>query len=131
MPLEGSMIVIADHDPEYLAFIQELLTEEGYQVLVVAVGASAYQTIRQNGAALAILDIPIMQPDAPLVTLRMMRADPKTKHIPVLICSTATISMRDNLHYFQTMGCAVLTKPFDLADMLEHIRVLIDKASTL
>lgn len=125
MNLQAPLIVIADRNVQYLALMMELVTEAGYQVLIADGGPSSYELIRTKAADLAILDMSIGEPDSVLMTLTMLRLDPTTAHIPVLICTTNTTLLRDNQAQFETMGCRVLIKPFYLATLLAMIGILL------
>ena len=122
MPHTPPLIIIADHDKVYLELMLELLTEEGYQVVIADGGAQTYELIRQKQPDMAILDLPIRHPDSVLTTITMLRMDPTLKKMPILICSVTTELIRDNSEHLQHMGCQILAKPFYLDALLEGIR---------
>lgn len=120
------LIVISDHDRDYLNLMEELLVEEGYRAIVITGGPDVHPLIVREQPALAIVDMPIKDPDEGWRLLTMLRLSPRTKALPILICSTNTQLMRDNTERLEAMGCKLLAKPFGLEEMLSLIRELLD-----
>ncbi|MDQ6604314.1 MAG: hypothetical protein M3Z19_16440, partial [Chloroflexota bacterium] len=74
------------------------------------------------------LDIRMEHPDTGWMVLELMRLDPETAHIPVIICSADTSRIREKEAYLREKGCAVLEKPFLLEDLLEKVQAFIGPA---
>jgi len=65
----------------------------------------------------------ITNPEAGLTILNKMRLHPETRRIPVIIASTITQLLRDNEDHLRAKGCDLLTKPFNLEELL----IIIEK----
>ena len=95
--------------------------EPTYQSVVVSDGALVLQTVRQVHADLLILDI-MMPGLSGFEVFDRVRADPEIRHMPVLFVSAATPQFERE---FRDRGITeVVSKPFDLNDLLGRVRVL-------
>ncbi len=70
------MIVVVDDDAAFLTMMQDLLADEGYQVLLCGDGDDAYSLIRRERPDIVILDIRMECRDAGLKILQLMRLNP-------------------------------------------------------
>jgi CheY-like chemotaxis protein len=115
------LIAVVNDDTAFLGLMEELLSEEGYNTLIVKSSDSAYETIKKKEPALVVLDIRMQSAEAGFLVLDLIRLDPATAHIPVIICSAATAFVRDNEAHFRAMGCDILPKPFHLDELLAKV----------
>jgi signal transduction histidine kinase/CheY-like chemotaxis protein len=77
-------IVVVEDDPTILRFYSVFLGEAGYEVTAVGSAGAALAALQAGAIDLVILDLGL--PDRPGIDLlRQMRADPKTKAVPVLV----------------------------------------------
>jgi len=118
-------IIIANDDTTYLGLMQELLTEEGYRVEVAPVDGDAYPIIRDKQPDLIILDIRLSNPDSGLLVLDLVRLDPTTTNIPILLCSTNLDIFPDRAERLKATGCETIAKPFRLHEMVTKIHGLL------
>jgi DNA-binding response OmpR family regulator len=122
------LIAVVDNDLPFLNLMQELLTEEGFRVILHHEGDTAYALIRKEQPDLVILDIRLEHPEAGWKVLELIRLDPETTHIPVIVCS-ADSSLREKAAMLQDQRCEMLEKPFDLDRLLGTIKAAMDVAS--
>ena len=69
MPRETPLVAVVNDDTVSLKLMHELLTNDGYPVVLHIAGSSAYQLITQEMPDLIILDIRIEHPGQGWVTL--------------------------------------------------------------
>jgi CheY-like chemotaxis protein len=81
------LIAVVNNDLPFLDLMKELLTEEGYRVILHHEGDTAYALIRKEQPDLVILDIRLEYPEAGWTVLDLIQLDPETTHIPVILCS--------------------------------------------
>ena len=120
--LKQKVVVIGEDDEPIATLLRDSINDEnGYQAVVVSDGALVIETVRQVHADLLILDI--MMPGLNgFEVFDRVRDDPDIREMPVLFVSAAT-----NQHEadFAERGIKeVISKPFDLNDLLERVRVL-------
>lgn len=123
-----TLIAVVNDDTLFLELMHDLLTEEGYQTKIWKEGDKAYEMIREHRPALVILDIRMERPDTGWMVLELLRLDPATADIPVIVCSADTQRIREKEAYLREKGCDVLEKPFLLADLLEKVHARIGPA---
>ena len=116
------VVVIGEDDEPIAVLLRDAISDEpAYQAVVVADGALVLETVRQVHADLLILDI--MMPGLNgLEVYDRVREDATIRDMPVLFVSA-------NLPQFEgefkrRKITSVLTKPFDLNDLLERVRTL-------
>ncbi len=119
-----AVIAVVNDDTAFIDLMSDLLKDEGYETITHKVGDTAYGIIRDKQPDLVVLDIRLEQRDSGLVTLDLMRLDPRTAHIPVIICSADARFLRDKVAHFRAKGCLSIEKPFNLEELL----ALVDQA---
>src|SRR2546423_14526701 len=81
-------IMVVNDSVEFLQLMQELLTDEGYDVSTVDSGAGSRESAKRIRPDLLILDVRL--PDMTgFEVLNLLRLDPETQSIPILLCTAA------------------------------------------
>jgi DNA-binding response OmpR family regulator len=117
-------VVVTDHDPAFLGLLQELLADEGYAAAVPPDLRDPYPFIREYRPDLIVLDLVYREEASILTVLDLLRLDPATAATPVLVCTT-TPGALDGLHGREAEGLYVLTKPFDLDQLLGRLKGML------
>ena len=116
------VVVIGEDDEPIALLLRDAISDEpGYQAVVVSDGALVLETVRQVHADLLILDI-MMPGLSGLEVYDRVREDPGVRDMPVLFVS-ANIPQFD-AEFHRRNITTVLTKPFDLNDLLDRVRSL-------
>ena len=120
--VKKKVVVIGEDDEPIATLLRDSINDEdAYQAVVVSDGALVLETVRQVHADLLILDI--MMPGLNgFEVFDRVRADTDIREMPVLFVSA-------NLPQFEAEFrerkiTSILTKPFDLNDLLDHVRTL-------
>ena len=116
------VVVIGEDDEPIATLLRDSINDEdGYQAVVVSDGALVIETVRQVHADLLVLDI--MMPGLNgFEVFDRVRADTDIRDMPVLFVSAATTQYDSD--FVQRGIRDVISKPFDLNDLLERVRVL-------
>jgi DNA-binding response OmpR family regulator len=116
------VVVIGEDDEPIATLLRDSINDEdGYQSVVVSDGALVLETVRQVHADLLILDI--MMPGLNgFEVFDRVRADTDIRDMPVLFVSAATNQFEGE--FAQRDIKDVISKPFDLNDLLDRVRVL-------
>jgi len=121
-------IVVFNDDTDFLTLMTELLTEIGdYDVQICREGNHAYQFVRDQLPDLVILDIRIEGQDLGWAILECVTLDPKTRPIPMIVCSAAIRELQAHEELLERYGIDVLTKPFDLDALLEKVATALER----
>jgi CheY-like chemotaxis protein len=117
--VQGDMttVLIADDDDGIRELLRELLDSEGYLVEEATNGAEAIELVTANppGAVLMDLMMPVVS-GAEATT--MLKQDPRTASIPVLVMSAGRniAAMRNEIP-----ADDFISKPFDLSSLVSAI----------
>lgn len=123
--MKRPFIIVVNQDTVFLQLMEELLSEEGYHTSIEKEGDKAYEHIKKSKPDLVVLDIRINNPEAGFNVIDLMRIDPETRHIPVIICSTATQIIRENEERLRAKNCDILMKPFNIDELLIKVQAII------
>jgi DNA-binding response OmpR family regulator len=114
-------ILVVDDEPDILEFLQELLIQEGYAV-VVAERAEYIETLSDNSLPdLILIDVLLSGKDGRDI-VRRLKSHPETDHIPVIMFSAhpgaeATVLAAGADDF--------VAKPFEMDEILEKIATYI------
>ena len=122
------LIAVVNDDTLFLELMHDLLTQEGYRAAIWKEGDTAFEMIKEHEPQLVILDIRMEHPDTGWMILELIRLNPATARIPVIICSADTQRIREKEAYLREKWCDVLEKPFILEDLLRKVRTFIGPA---
>jgi CheY-like chemotaxis protein len=118
-------IFVANDDPDYVELIKELLTDAGYPNVAWHIGPSAFHRIRDEQPSLVLLDINLTNPGRGWSTLDAVLLHPKTRHIPVILCSTDMRLIEQKAEMLRQLNCQSLEKPFDIETLLDKVAAAI------
>lgn len=116
------VVVIGEDDEPIAVLLRDSINDEpGYQAVVVPDGALLLDTVRGVTPDLIILDI--MMPGLNGFEIYdRVREDPLIKDLPVLFISAAAAHYEQDLKKRGIVD--VISKPFDLNDLLDRVRAL-------
>jgi CheY-like chemotaxis protein/phosphoribosyl 1,2-cyclic phosphodiesterase len=113
-------ILVAEDDPDLGPVLQEVLEEDGYEVLRVMDGAEAARLAEQHTFDLILLDVEMPTLDG-LATCRALRADPRLRTVPIVML-TAQSGDEDVMVGFAEGATDYITKPFAVAQFRARVR---------
>jgi CheY-like chemotaxis protein len=121
-------IAVVDDEEPILGLVHELLTDVGHRVLLHRTTADAEAMIAAVSPDLIFLDIAVESRDAGWHLLKRLRANPETATLPVIVSTADAVFVRERADDLAALGCALLTKPFDLDDLLALVAQLTGDA---
>jgi CheY-like chemotaxis protein len=108
-------ILIVDDEPFIRQVIEDVLTEEGYEVLLANSGRTMLQMLETQLPDLILLDV--MMPDGDgRDALEAMQTLPQLRTIPVVIVSSGVAD-----HRLKGITVPTLTKPFDIDQLMSLV----------
>jgi CheY-like chemotaxis protein len=123
------LIAIIDDDKTIIELLDDFLKEEGYTTLCAYSGKEAYRIIKKEQPDLIILDMQMEQRDTGLQVLELVRLDPTTAEIPVLMCSADGQFLREKEQQLRAHKCDTLEKPYNLDEILNRLKTLLGSPS--
>jgi DNA-binding response OmpR family regulator len=118
-------ILVADDDRQVCEILKKVISKMGYEVDTVNEGRGALDYVKDNKTDLILLDIEFgSQPDGKEVC-KILKADPKTKDIPVIML-TANEYVEDVEKSFQYGAEDYIFKPFNVPDIMLKIKKYLE-----
>ena len=121
-------ILVANDETLLLDLMQELLTDEGYEVVCTRESREAYHLIKRVKPDLVILDVRMGNELTGFDLMHMLTLDPDTHAIPLIVSSADSEALRQHEQEMVNQGIRILAKPFDLDDVLRLIRERLNEA---
>ncbi len=123
MPGASGRVLVVDDNKVIRQLIRVNLELEGFEVVTAADGAECLEVVHQVRPDVITLDVVMPRLDG-LRTAAMLRADPRTRPLPLLIISACT-------PYEVETGSEVtvdafLAKPFEPAELVRTVRGLLE-----
>lgn len=116
-------LLLVEDEQDIQTFLEQALTEAGYQVEVAADGHTATELATANAYDILIVDLGLPDQDGIDLITQLHRLGMKA---PVLILS-ARRSLDDRVRGLEHGGDDYLTKPFALAELLARLRNLLKR----
>lgn len=121
-PKERAVLVV-DDDPDVAACIKDILLTAGVKVIVAHDGKTALETAKSENPLLILLDVNMPQMNG-LQTLTQLRAEEKTRDIPVLMV-TAQQMGADVDEAFKRGAKGYVIKPIDVPRFLAKVGIFV------
>jgi len=123
---KGKILVVDDEI--YIVHILDFsLGMEGYEVLTALDGEQALEKAHAEHPDLIVLDIMMPKLDG-YETCKLLKADPATKEIPVILLSAKGRNV-DQKVGFEVGANDYITKPFSPRKLVERINALLGQTS--
>ena len=120
-------IMIVDDSPTERAVMERMLRKGGYEVVMVASGEAAVERSAAELPDLILMDV-VMPGLNGFQATRLITHEERTKHIPVVICSTKDADT-DVIWGLRQGAKDYLVKPLNERELLEKIRALVRNES--
>ena len=116
-------VLLADDDPGLRRLVGATLGSEHFNLLSAADGEETLSVARQRLPALILLDINMPRRNG-LEVCRMLKADPTTSHIKIVML-TASGSDVDRTRAFEAAADDYFVKPFSPIALLDKVYALL------
>ena len=117
-------VMVVEDDEQALAFIAEVLALDGHEAVVVNDSAKVLKIANSTSPEVFLLDLMMPPPDG-FKLCRMLRAEPRFKHTPILIVT----ALDDTDSKIVAIGAGAndyLVKPFRIEDLLAKVKDLLN-----
>ena len=118
-------ILVVDDVEANVRLLEAKLTIEYYEVLTAQDGATALEIAAAERPDIILLDVMMPGMDG-FETCRRLKADPVTRHIPVV--AVTAFAMKGDEERIRQGGCeAYISKPISVVHFLEVVRKHLDQ----
>ena len=122
-------ILCIEDEPEMIDLIRLILNRRGFEVVGAAGGKEGLEKVRENPPDLILLDL--MMPDMDgWEVYQQIKADEKTKEIPVIVVTAKAQSIDKVLGLHIAKVDDYIAKPFSPQDLLNSVDKVFDDRNT-
>jgi DNA-binding response OmpR family regulator len=118
-------ILIVDDEEDVLDLLQLVFETSGFEVRRAATGKSAVSSAYEKPPDVVLLDVMMPEMDGWQV-LRTLKADERTRHIPVVMLS-ARAERRDKMIGLQEGAEGYIAKPFSPAEVVREVQSFLER----
>jgi phosphate regulon transcriptional regulator PhoB len=119
-------ILVADDEKDIVELVAYNLQNEGFSVIKVFDGRSAWETTKSQRPDLVMLDL--MMPEIPgMDVCRMIRSNKETAEIPVIML-TAKTGQIDKIIGLEMGADDYITKPFHVRELIARVKSVLRRA---
>ena len=111
-------ILVINDTPEILELFEEILSEEGYEVVLYSYATHDTDEIVRHKPDLVILDYIFGTEKLGWQLLQKLKMRRETAGVPVIICTAAIHEVREIEGHLLAKGVTVVPKPFDIDELL-------------
>jgi CheY-like chemotaxis protein len=115
-------ILCVNHSPEILSLLRDLLEAEGFRVSTLTAVDRDLDAVVALAPDFITMDYMWTTSDNEWTFLTMMTMDPRTRHIPVILCTGAVAQVMGMEQHLATIGVRVVLKPFDIEVFLQMVQ---------
>jgi signal transduction histidine kinase/CheY-like chemotaxis protein len=120
----GTTVLVVDDDTSNRLWLTSVLQPAGFAVINAGGGREAIQLAKSRNPDLVLLDL--MMPDVSgFAVVEALRADPATRHIPIMILTARTLTEADKRHLNGHVSTILSRGSTAAADLVEHLRRLV------
>ncbi|WP_243737694.1 ATP-binding protein [Blastococcus xanthinilyticus] len=123
---DGACVLVVDDNPDMRAYLTRLLAPR-WRVRTTANGEEALAAVAEQPPDLVLTDVMMPRVDG-FELLRALRADPATRHIPVIML-TARAGQEASVEGLEAGADDYLAKPFRAAELQARVRVALERAA--
>ncbi len=127
----AKLIMVFNDTQEILLLFEAILTEEDYEVKLNSYNNLELELIKELKPDLVISDIPPVsgKEKQGWQLAQMLRMTRETENIPMVLCTTDVKLAEESEGHLAAKGMTVVTKPFNIADLIKAVEALIGKAN--
>ena len=122
--MAGELILIVEDNEKNRKLIRDVLQVKGYQTLETETAEEGHNLAVKNHPALILMDIQLPGMDG-ITALKRLRADPKTKTIPVIAITASAMSYNRQAMLAEGFD-GYQSKPISVKNFLEEVRRVLN-----
>jgi DNA-binding response OmpR family regulator len=115
-------ILVVNDTQEILDLFCEVLKQEGYDAVLSGFPMREIQDVEEINPDLIILDLVFGGEKTGFQMLQMLKMKRTTASIPVIVCTAALDTVREQEGYLMSQGVHIVYKPFDIDHLVEIVK---------
>ena len=122
---DNAALLLVDDRPENLTALKAVLADEGADLVTASSGNEALSLTLKRDFALVLLDVQMPDMDG-FETAELIRANPKTRHLPVIFVTAGLNDTKLQFKGYELGAVDYLIKPFEPQLLRSKARVFCD-----
>lgn len=118
-------ILLVDDRPDNLISLAALLSDHGYELVRALSGNEALLLTLKQDFALVLLDVQMPEMDG-FETAELMRANPKTNHIPIIFVTAGMKDIKFQFKGYDSGAVDYLAKPIEPIILQSKVRIFAE-----
>src|SRR5215210_6340479 len=119
-------IFIIDDEPDTVYLLRFVLERAGFEVMTVGALETALQAVEADPPDLVLLDL-VLGTESGLNVCRMLRDNPRTNHLPIILVTGKLRTESDTLEGFNAGADDYVTKPFRPAEVVARVTSILER----
>jgi DNA-binding response OmpR family regulator len=119
-------VLVVNDTQEILDLFCELLKQEGYEAVLSGFPMREVSDVEEIDPDLIILDLIFGGEKTGFQLLQMLKMNRSTASIPVIVCTAALDTIREQEGYLMSQGVHVVYKPFDIDHLIEIVKQALE-----
>ncbi|HIJ95774.1 MAG TPA: diguanylate cyclase [Desulfuromonadales bacterium] len=115
-------ILIVDDLPQNIMALQEVIADMGFDVITAQSGNDALRLSLKNDFALILMDVQMPGMNG-FEVARLIRANPKTNHFPIIFVTAGMKDLLGQIKGYETGAVDYLMKPFEPVILRSKVQV--------
>ena len=124
--MSGAVVAVVEDDTALCELLRDILTDESYAVVCANSGSDALALIRQHRPNVLLLDINLASTIDGWSVVELLRANPTTADLPIIISTAESNFLHDNARKLRVLRCDFLAKPFEIDELLDCVERAIN-----
>lgn len=121
-------VLLVDDEPDLLELVERVLLKAGFQVICAASGKEALQQLAERGYDVLMVDLKMPKPGGREIYQFVQERYPHLAQRVVFI--TGELATDPTHDWLTGAGLAILTKPFDLGQLVATVRLTLERANS-
>jgi two-component system, sensor histidine kinase and response regulator len=117
-------ILLVDNIPSNLNFLSDILSQEGFGIILATHGKEAVTTARREMPDLILLDVAMPDMDGYSVC-QELKSDPSSRDIPIMFL-TARNEREDIIRGFEVGAVDYIMKPFSYTELVARVKTQLE-----
>ena len=115
--------LVVDDAADIRSLAELVLSMAGFSVSAAGSGCQALRRLAEEIPDIVLLDVQMPEVDG-WETLSRLRADPRTAHLPVVLCTVK--GLPEDVLRGWSLGCdGYLAKPFDISTLVDELQSVL------
>ncbi len=122
----ANKLLIVDDETDTLRLVSLMLERQGYEVFTAEDGRAALEKVKEEKPDLILLDVMMPEMDG-FEVVQVLRADPETENIPVIMF-TAKTQVEDKITGLEAGADVYLTKPTQPRELFAQVKAVLARS---